>query len=76
MSLNYPANNSNDHLDGNQSESTSSESARSDRKTTDKTVKKAKTIHSDALDPDIIPPAANREEEDIDSEFYPEIYIH
>ncbi|MGP1717878.1 MAG: hypothetical protein ACTS9Y_11935 [Methylophilus sp.] len=75
MTLNHHEKNCNDHLDDNQSESTSSQSPRSNRKLTAKTSKKAKSIHSHALDPDIIPPAAVGEEEDIDSEFYPEVYI-
>lgn len=79
MTLNHDQNNCTAHLDGNQSKSIYPKSTPANgkhaAKDPKKESKKAKRIHSDALDPDIIPPAAVTVEEDINSEFYPGVYI-
>ena len=74
MTLNHDEDNCTAVLDDNQSELTFFESDHQKAKHGTKGFKK-KPVNPDACDPEIIPPAAKSLEGDINSEFYPEIYI-
>jgi hypothetical protein len=63
------------HAEHRDAESGEGDSTRFNRRHTDKVVKDSSTGIEAAYNPDVIFPAAETEEEDIDSEFYPEIYI-
>jgi hypothetical protein len=62
-------------LDDDQSDLTSCKSRQPKTINGAKDFKKFRSTNLDACDPDIIPPAARSLEEDINSEFYPVIYI-
>jgi hypothetical protein len=75
MTLNHDAHNCTAHSEHGDAESGSPESTRFNRRHTDKGGQTPEAGNEDALNPDIIFPAAKTEEEDIVSEFYPAIYI-
>jgi hypothetical protein len=75
MTLNHDAHNCTAHSEHADTESGNPESTRLNRRHTDKAGQTAETGNEDALNPDIIFPAATTQEEDIVSEFYPAIYI-
>lgn len=75
MTLNQDAKKCTAHLEVNPSKLSELETAQSDNRQAANDSKSVKRIHPDAFDPDIILPAAITQEEDINSEFYPGVYI-
>lgn len=74
MTIHQDTENCTAHLEGNESELTANESQSYDIHTA-KDTKKTNKIQIDSLDPDIIPPAETSPEDEINSEFYPRVYI-
>lgn len=75
MTLNHDAHNCTAHSEHHDAQAGGSETARFNCKHTDQAGQDADTGNQDAYNPDIIFPAANNVEQDIASEFYPEIYL-
>lgn len=75
MTLNQDAKKCTAHLEVNPSELSELETAQPYNRQAANDSKNVKMIHQDAFDPDIIFPAAMTQEEDINAEFYPGVYI-
>jgi hypothetical protein len=75
MTLNHDAHHCTAHSKHHDVEASDPETTCFNRRHTDQAGQDAETGNQDAYNPDIIFPAANNVEQDIASEFYPEIYI-